>query len=149
MKALKVLFVCVHNSARSQMAETYFNHFTKGKWLAESAGIEKGHLNPYVVQVMAEDGFDIQNNSLNKVFDFFKEHRLYAYVVTVCDEAQAQKCPIFPGVREVLHWSVEDPSTFVGTHEDILAKTRLVREEIKKQVQAFVHDLKEKFPENF
>lgn len=149
MKPLKVLFVCVHNAPRSQMAETYFNHFTKGQWLAESAGIEKGHLNPYVVKVMAEDGFDIQNNTLNKVFDFFKEHRLYAYVVTVCDETQAQKCPIFPGVREVLHWNLEDPSTFAGTDEDILEKTRLIRDEIKSKVATFVSKLKEKYPEYF
>lgn len=102
MKPLKVLFVCVHNSARSQMAETYFNHFTKGKWLAESAGIEKGHLNPYVVQVMAEDGFDIQNNSLNKVFDFLK---------TIACMLMSSQFVMRPKLRSVLYFLVFEKSS--------------------------------------
>lgn len=144
MKPIKVLFVCVHNSARSQMAETYFNHYGKGQFIAESGGLEKGELNPIVVDVMAEDGFDISNNEVNSAFEFFKQGRLYSYVITVCDESTAEKCPIFPGVRDMLHWSLEDPSTIEGSKEEKLVQTRLIRDEIKNYVINFIEELNKK-----
>ena len=79
----KVLFVCIHNSARSQMAETFLNDLGEGRFVAESAGLEKGVLNPIVVEAMAELGYDISNNQTDSVFDFFKEGRNYDYVVKV------------------------------------------------------------------
>ena len=138
MKPIKVLFVCVHNSARSQMAEAFLNLYGKGAFIAESAGLEKGVLNPLVVKSMAEIDIDISKNEVNSVFEFFTQHKLYIYVVTVCDDSSGQKCPIFPGVRDMIHWSLEDPSSFEGTESEKLDKIRSVREEIKHRVQSFI-----------
>ncbi len=148
MKPIKVLFVCVHNSARSQMAEAFLNHFGNGMVIAESAGLEKGILNPLAVQVMHELGYDISRNEVDSVFEFFKAHKLYSYIVTVCDEASGQKCPIFPGVRDMIHWSLEDPSSFEGTEEDRLEQTRVVRDQIKAHVFELVEDLKKQILKN-
>ena len=92
---IRVLFVCVHNSARSQMAEAFLNHLAGDRFEAESAGLEPGDLNPLAVEVMREVGIDISGNQTKSVFQFYKENRLYKYVVAVCDEA-AQTCSIFP-----------------------------------------------------
>ncbi|MCX7965320.1 MAG: arsenate reductase ArsC [Syntrophorhabdaceae bacterium] len=133
----KVLFVCVHNSARSQMAEALMNHLCGDRFIAESAGLEPGVLNPLAVDVMAEVGIDISKNNTKSVFDFYKKGRLYSYVITVCDEASAEQCPIFPGVTKRLHWSFEDPSKFTGTYEERLEKTRAVRDKIKEKILEF------------
>src|SRR5574344_130132 len=97
MEKIKVLFVCIHNSARSQMAETFLNQLGGDKFEAESAGLEPGNLNPIVVDAMKEIGIDISNNKTNSVFDFYKSGKRYHFVFTVCDEASGEKCPIFPG----------------------------------------------------
>jgi arsenate reductase len=133
--AKKVLFVCVHNSARSQMAEAWFNHFCPAnQFVAESAGLEPGTLNPLVVTVMQEVGIDISHKQPQAVFDLFKKGRLFAYVVTVCDETSAERCPIFPGVTQRLHWSFPDPSVVTGTEEEQLVAIRKIREIIKQQI---------------
>src|SRR5437879_435337 len=110
----KVLFVCIHNSARSQMAEAYLNHLGGDRFEAESAGLEPGKLNQLVVAAMAEDGIDISSNETKSVFDKFKAGELYAYVIAVCDAEAAEKCPIFPDVTKRLHWSFPDPSRAQG-----------------------------------
>jgi len=140
---LKILFVCVHNSARSQMAETYLNDLGKGLFIAESAGIEKGELNPYVVKVMAEEGYDISNNEVNKAFDFYKEGRRYSYVVKVCDEINGQRCPIFPHTLKDFYWNLPDPSSFKGSEEDILEQIRQLRDYIKIKVLEFIETYKD------
>jgi len=142
MNPIKVLFVCVHNSARSQMAEAYLNHFGEGRFLAESAGLEPGTLNPRVVQVMKANGIDISGNQTKSVFEILNQGKLFAYVVTVCDETAAEKCPVFPGVTKRLHWSFADPSSLTGTEAEKLQRTREIRDEIKKKVQAWVRDVK-------
>lgn len=134
----KVLFLCIHNSARSQMAEAFLNKYGNGKFIAESAGLEAGNLNPLVVDAMKEEGIDISGNTTNSVFDFFKEGRIYQYVVTVCDQANAERCPIFPGVFEKINWSFPDPSALVGTKEEKLTAIREIREMIKNAVIDFV-----------
>jgi arsenate reductase len=135
----RVLFVCVHNSARSQMAEAYLNHFAGDRFFAESAGIEPGILNPYVIKVMKEDGIDISRNKTKSVFDFYKQGKLYSYVITVCEQEAAEKCPIFPGGGKRLHWSFPDPSKFTGSEEEILDKVRKVRDEIKEKIKEFIN----------
>jgi arsenate reductase len=135
---IKVLFLCIHNSARSQMAEAYLKKFGSEKFLAESAGLEAGRLNPLAIAVMQEDGIDISNNTTKDVNDFFNEGRTYNYVITVCDEANAARCPLFPGVHQKINWSFEDPSSFTGTYEEKLERTRKVRDEIREAVMAFV-----------
>ena len=137
---IKVLFVCVHNSARSQMGEAFLNRLGQNLFMAESAGIEKGSLNPYVVEVMQEIGYDISQNQTKEVFDFFKQGKTYTYVIKVCDEMNGQKCPIFPGALKDIYWNIEDPSVFTGTKEEILARVRIVRDEILDKVQNFIKD---------
>ena len=99
MDKIKVLFVCIHNSARSQMAEAILNHYYTDKFTAESAGFEAGTLNPFAVKAMGEWGIDISQNKTDIVFDLFKEGRIYSYVVTVCDESNAERCPVFPELQ--------------------------------------------------
>ena len=143
MAKMKVLFVCVHNSARSQMAEAFLNKLAGDKFEAESAGLEPGTLNPLVVEAMKEIGIDISNNQTKSVFDFFKQGRLYHFVISVCDAASAERCPIFPGLTKRLGWSFEDPASFTGTHEEKLAKTRLVRDSIKAEITTFIKKYQE------
>ncbi len=134
----KVLFVCIHNSARSQMAEKFLNYIGGESFSAESAGLEPGSLNPLVVKSMSEIGFDISGNKTKDVFEFYKSGKKYDYVITVCDEASGQRCPIFPGALKTLHWSFEDPSSFAGTEEEILNKIAVVRDAIKSKVTEFI-----------
>ncbi len=144
MKRIRVLFVCIHNSARSQMAEAYLNIFGEDLFEAESAGLEPGKLNPVVIEVMNEEGINISNNKTKDVFEFFKAGRMYSYVITVCDEASAERCPIFPGVCNRLHWSFADPSAIEGTYEDKVSGTRIIRDEIKIRIKDWVKEIKSK-----
>ena len=139
MSKERVLFVCIHNSGRSQMAEALLRRFGGDRFEAESAGFEPGKLNPLVVEALLEIGIDISSAKTKSVFDLHKQGRAYQYVVTVCDESSSEKCPIFPGmVRERLHWSFRDPAGFQGSREEKLAKTREVRDEIKAEIEKFV-----------
>jgi arsenate reductase (thioredoxin) len=131
----KVLFVCIHNSARSQMAEAFLNQICGEGFEAHSAGLEPGKLNPIVVEVMQEIGIDISGNKTKGVFDYVKSGKMFTYVVTVCDEASAERCPIFVGITKRLHWSFPDPSSVQGTHDEKLAKTREVRDMIKARIE--------------
>jgi arsenate reductase len=133
----KILFICVHNSARSQMAAALLNKRCGDFFEAESAGLEPGKLNPLAVEVLREIGIDISKNKTRAVFDVFKSGELFAYVITVCAESEAEACPIFPGVTTRLHWSFPDPSKFTGTHEETLEQTRRVRDKIDSQVRHF------------
>jgi arsenate reductase (thioredoxin) len=136
----KILFVCIHNSARSQMAEAFLNKYGKDQYLAESAGIEPGKMNPNVVKVMQEVGIDLSKKKTQGVFDLLKQGKSYNAVITVCDAASAEKCPVFTGKGKRLAWSFEDPSAFKGTEQEILENTRRVRNEIKKAVQDFIKE---------
>jgi arsenate reductase (thioredoxin) len=136
----KVLFVCVHNSARSQMAEAFLKKYGASAFEVESAGIEPGILNPIVVDVMNDAGIDISKNQTKDVFDFLKQGKRFNYVVTVCDETSGERCPIFPGVLERLHWGFEDPSSFTGSYDEKVARTKKVRDEIEKRIIQFVEE---------
>jgi arsenate reductase len=138
MQKKRVLFVCIHNSARSQMAEAFLNTLSNGRFEAESAGIEPGILNPLAVEVMKEVGIDISQNKTKGVFEFVKKGNLFHYVITVCDDASAKGCPVFPGLAKRLHWSFQDPSIFEGTYEERLEKTRRVRDEIKNRISEWL-----------
>src|SRR5580704_469297 len=130
-----VLFVCVRNSARSQMAQVFLNEVCPDDFAAESAGLEAGTLNPLAVAVMLEAGFDMSGNETKSAFDLFKAGRLYSYVITVCDETSAEHCPIFPGVATRLHWSFTDPASLVGSWEQRLGQTRTIRDQIRAKVE--------------
>ena len=136
----KVLFICQHNSARSQMAESFLNNLAGDRFEAESAGLEPGRLNPLVVEVMKEVGIDISGNQTKSVQEFYKKGKQYDYVITVCDEASAERCPVFPGISVRLHWSFEDPAQFQGSEEEKLARTRVIRDKIKEKVQNFIKE---------
>lgn len=137
----KVLFICVHNSARSQMAAAWLNEICGDDFEAESAGLEPGELNPLAVQVMSEVGIDISNNKTQAVFDVFKSGQFFAYVITVCDETSAEKCPIFPGVTNRVHWSFPDPAALVGTQQERLQGTRKIRDDIRARIEMWCDEM--------
>ncbi len=141
MSQKKVLFVCIHNSARSQMAEAFINHFAADKFVAESAGIEPGQLNPFVVKAMANVGIDISQNTTNSARDFIDEGRTYDYIITVCDEASAERCPVFPGSGARVHIGFPDPSALSGSDEKRLAETERIRDQIKAQILAWAESI--------
>ena len=136
----KVLFICVHNSARSQMAAALLNKACGEFFEAKSAGLEAGTLNPLAVEVLQEIGIDISKNETQRVFDVFKSGELFAYAITVCSEAEAQGCPIFGGVTERLSWPFPDPSKFRGTHEEKLEQTRRVLAQIRARINEFCEE---------
>lgn len=138
MKKKNVLFVCVHNSARSQMAEAFLKENGGELFEVESAGIEPGKLNPIVVDAMREVGIDISKNQTKDAFQFLKQGRSFHYVITVCDESSGERCPIFPGVAQRLHWNFDDPSAFTGSYEERLQRTKAVRDAIKMKILEFL-----------
>ena len=137
MPKQKVLFVCVHNSARSQMAAALLNKACGNFFEAESAGLEPGTINPLVVEALQELGIDISKNTTQRVFNLWSSGKHFEFVVTVCSEAEAEGCPIFPGVTTQLHWPFDDPSKFTGPIEERLGKTRRVRDQIQAKIAEF------------
>jgi arsenate reductase len=137
----RVLFLCIHNSARSQMAEALFNKLGDDRFEAESAGIEPGPMNPLAIAVMKEMGIDISQNKSKEVFDLYKEGKMFHYVIAVCDEAINEKCPIFPGMMKRLSWPFPNPVYFIGTEEEKLQRTREVRDQINDRILKFVESL--------
>ena len=137
MSKTRVLFVCIHNSARSQMAEAWLNTLYGDRFEAMSAGLEPGTLNPYAVRAMQEAGVDISGAATKSVFDLYKAGKIYSYVITVCDPEAAERCPIFPGVTKRLHWGFPDPSQAQGSDAEKLAQTRAVRDAIRRQIEAW------------
>jgi len=134
----RVLFVCIHNSARSQMAEAFLRKYGQGRFESESAGIEPGKMNPVVVTVMKEEGIDLTDKKTQGVSALIRAGRRYDLVITVCDEASAERCPVFPGEMKRLTWSFEDPSSFKGSETEIIGRTRSVKDQIKQRVENFV-----------
>jgi arsenate reductase len=137
----KVLFICVHNSARSQMAEAFINLICRDYFEAHSAGLEPGVLNPLAVEAMREVGVDISKNKTQAVFDVFKSGQFFPYVVTVCDETSAERCPIFPGVTQRLHWSFPDPAALGGTQAERLEGTRQIRDQIRAGIEMWCDEM--------
>jgi arsenate reductase len=133
----KVLFICVHNSARSQMAAALLNKLCGEYFEGHSAGLEPGVLNPLAVDTLREVGIDISKNKTQSVFDVFKTGQLFPFVITVCSETEAKGCPIYPGVTTRLHWPFPDPSKLTGTWEEKLAGTRVILKEIKAWIEQF------------
>ncbi len=143
MEKRSVLFVCVHNSARSQIAQAFLNMLAGDRFVAESAGLEAGTLNPLAVEAMAEIGIDISGNTTRRAFDVYKSGKRFHYVITVCDTSNAQKCPIFPNTLQYLHWSFPDPARLQGTHEEKMAEIRKIRDSIKEKVKEWVSEIEE------
>ncbi len=135
-----VLFVCIHNSARSQMAEAYLKKMASKKFDAYSAGLEPGSLNSVVVEAMKLDGIDIAGNRTKSVNEFLDKGFEFDYVITVCDESSAERCPVFPGRGRRMHWGFRDPSGLDGTFEEKLERTLEIRDEIKSKIKSWTVD---------
>ena len=127
----RVLFICQHNSGRSQIAEAYLRKFYGDHFDIESAGLEPAEaVNPLVVQVMDEVGINLSSKNPQSVFDMFKQGKLYEHVVTVCHDADS-KCPIFPGITKRWHWPFPDPAKVKGSETEKLEEVRKIRDMIK------------------
>jgi arsenate reductase len=127
----KVLFICRHNSGRSQIAEAFLRKFSADRLDIESAGFDPAEsVNPLVIEVMNEEGIDLSDKKPQSVFELFKSGNVYAYVITVCDDSE-DRCPVFPGITK--RWSVPfpDPSKVSGSREEKLSKVREIRDQIK------------------
>ncbi|MDP8266361.1 MAG: arsenate reductase ArsC [Candidatus Aceula meridiana] len=131
----KVLFICIHNSARSQMAEEILRLLSPDKFEVASAGLEPGELNPLVVEALKDLGVDIAGKKTQSVSDILKNGKQYDYVITVCDEASAEKCPTFPGSAQRLHWGFQDPSQLQGLDQEKLNNIRIIRDQIKAKIE--------------
>ena len=141
MARIRVLFVCIHNSARSQMAEAWLRHVAGDRFEVESAGLEPGKLNPFVVEAMKQVGIDISLHSPKGVQDLLNAGKTYDYVIAVCDKEAAEKCPIFPGGSMKLHWSFPDPSAATGDHNNKLRVAAEVRDTIKATIEQWLREM--------
>jgi arsenate reductase len=131
----RVLFLCTHNSARSQMAEGFLRAMAGDHFEVQSAGTEKTSVHPLAIRAMAERGIDIGGHTSKVFVGLMREP--WDYLITVCDEAN-ERCPFVPGTLKRLHWSLEDPSRAAGTEEDRLAVFRRVRDQIEARLADFI-----------
>lgn len=138
MQRPRVLFICVHNSARSQMAEAYLRKYGGDIFDVESAGLTPGALNPRVVRALAEEGIDISGKVTQSVEALYRSGKTYSFVITVCNREAEENCPIFPGPVHRLNWPFPDPSGFTGSESEVAKRVRELRESIRTQVQQFV-----------
>ncbi len=141
---LHVLFVCEHNSARSQMAEAFLKRLGGDDFSVESCGLEAGVLNPLVVEVMGEIGYDLGSATTQAALDLFKQGRRYDVVITVCSQKASELCPLFPGRSLRLNWPFADPSRLEGDPETKRAEIRKIRDQIRTQVEAFIAEYRHK-----
>lgn len=141
MRQHRILAICIHNSARSQMTEAYLKHYGGDAVEVESAGIEPGTINPVVVELLKEDGIDISGKGTQSVFDLHSAGRSFDYVIAVCDPESAERCPIFPAEKERLHWPFADPSKAEGTMDEKKAFVRPIRDQIRDTAARFIERL--------
>lgn len=132
MEKIKVLFLCTHNSARSQMAEGLLRHLAGDRFEAMSAGTEATRVRPLAIRVMEEIGIDTSSQASKTLDRYLNEP--FDYVITVCDEAN-EACPFFPGASTRLHWSLTDPSQAEGSQQERLAVFRRVRDELRNRIE--------------
>ena len=135
---VRVLFFCVHNSARSQLAEAYVHLHGQDRFIAESAGLEAGTLNPLVVQVLLEQGIDIRSKQPQALQQVFRSGKTYDWVIGVCDPVAEKNCPVFPGPVNRLSWPFPDPRSFEGSYEQRLQQTRELARNIEERVLEFI-----------
>ena len=141
---VRVLFLCVHNSARSQMAEGMLRELGGDRFEAHSAGSEPTVVRPLAIEAMAEVGIDISQQRSKHVDEYAGQQ--FDFAVTVCDDSR-ESCPYFPGAAKQLHWSFPDPSAAVGTNDERLAVFRQVRDDISRSVRNFIDTLGDERPD--
>jgi arsenate reductase (thioredoxin) len=140
----KVLFVSVHNSGRSQMAQGFMNYLCGDRFLAESAGITPAEaVADQVVRIMQEAGIDISANKTRSVFDVYKTGEVFSYIITVCDQTSAEQCPVFLGLIKQIHWSFPDPSKLTGSEDDQIKQLRQISDSIRDKILAWCSELAE------
>jgi arsenate reductase len=130
-----ILFLCTHNSARSQIAEGLLRALADNRYEVHSAGTVATHVRPEAIRVMAEIGIDISRQKSKTPDRYLKQN--FDWVITVCDDA-AESRPAFPGWARRLHWSLPDPSQATGTEEDRLDEFRQVRDPLRHNIAAFI-----------
>jgi arsenate reductase len=128
----KVLFICTHNAARSQMVEGLLRALHGDRYEVFSAGTEPDRVSPHAIRVMDQIGIDISGHRSKNATEFLDQK--FDYAVTVCDSAN-ESCPYFPGGKKILHHSFEDPSALTGTDEKIMAGFRYIRNEIRSWIE--------------
>ena len=128
----RVLFLCTHNSARSQMAEGLLRYLAGDSFEVTSAGTEATRVRPQAIEVMGEIGIDISRQESKTLERYLREP--FDYVISVCDDAN-EACPVFPGAESRLHWSFRDPSQATGTEEERLEVFRTVRDELRERIE--------------
>ncbi len=134
----KVLFICGRNSGRSKMAEAYLKMIGNEEYQVTSAGLNPAaFVNPFVVEVMKEEGIDLSHDRPMKAFDLLKGGELFSYVITVCDRETDLSCPVFPGITRRENWPFPDPENVTGTREEKLDKIRAIRDSIKSKIIEF------------
>ena len=137
MSRARVLFVCTHNSARSQMAEGLLRASADDRFEAFSARTEATVVRPEAIEAMAELGIDIASQESKSIQRYLGQP--WDWVITVCDQAR-ESCPHVPGARATLHWSVDDPSTVDGGADVRLAAFRVARDDLADRVRRFVEE---------
>lgn len=133
-----VLFLCTHNSARSQMAEGWLRHLAGSRFDVYSAGLEPTRVHPLALQAMAEVGVDISAQRSKALAEYLGKQE-FAYVITVCGNAE-ERCPLFPGRTVRLHWPVDDPAAVAGDDEARLAAFRHTRDLIGARIEAWLKE---------
>jgi arsenate reductase (thioredoxin) len=132
---IRVLFVCTHNSARSQIAEALLHHYGGDDFEVFSAGTEATRVNPFAIKVLGDLGIDWSKATSKTIERFLDQH--FDYVITVCDRAKAT-CPVFPGSANTLHWGLDDPSEVEGTDQEKLEAFRRTQTEISVRLRPFI-----------
>lgn len=136
----RVLFVCVHNSARSQLAEAYLKLYGGGEFEVESAGLSAGTLNPWIVDHLKGEGIDISEKVPVDVKSLYRQGKTYDWVITVCSREAEKNCPVFPGPVRRLNWPFPDPAGFQGSPEEMRAQVAVLAQDIKTQVLQFLQE---------
>jgi arsenate reductase len=138
----KVLFVSGHNATRGRVAEALLRSLGGPSFEVSSAGFETMEVNPLVVEALGGVGLRVENGAPQpSVFDLFKSGRHFHYVISVCDEAQGEKCPLFPGVAKRLTWNVPDPSTFTGNDAERLERIVDLRDILRGHILRWLTEL--------
>lgn len=132
-KPRRVLFLCTHNSARSQMAEGLLRALGHDRFEVMSAGTERTQVRPEAIEAMSELDIDISHHTSKSLDGYVDQH--FDLVITVCDDAN-ESCPIFPNAKERWHWSIDDPSRATGTQDEKMNAFRKARDELKGRVEA-------------
>lgn len=139
-RKIKVLFICAHNSVRSQIAEEYLKHIGGNRFRAESAGIKPSGLDPVVIELMGEEGYDMRRKRSRSAWNLFRQGEQYNFVINVCNRELDDEWPVFQGPFAQLNWPFPDPGTFSCNGKSRTEQMRELRDAIRKRVEQFVSE---------